>query len=215
MKTTVTLAIVFCMGSALLAEQPESDRARAQQLFRNFDTNADGGINLEEYRAGMVGNMSETRIGKVFKEKDRNGDGQLSLEELLYVPADQRSAATPLPAKDNRPSRAPALGMDKQSTGPSAEIRQRLRLFSNFDRNSDGGISLDEYRAGMAGNMSESRIQRVFQEKDRNRDGKLSIDELMYIPSGQRPWGTPDAKPQSGKSALPQQQLVRPLVAPR
>ena len=193
--------MVFCMGAALLAEQPESDQARAQQLFRNFDVNGDGGISLDEYRAGMVGNMSETRIGKVFKEKDRNGDGRLSLEELLYIPMDQRAAATPPPAKNTPPSGASATSADKQSSGPSAEMRQRQRLFSNFDRNGDGGISLDEYRAGMAGNMSEIRLERVFKEKDRNGDGKLSIDELIYIPSDQRPWGTPDAKPQNEKNA--------------
>jgi Ca2+-binding EF-hand superfamily protein len=53
----------------------------------------------------------------------------------------------------------------------------------------------------MAGNMSETRLERVFKEKDRNGDGKLSVDELMYIPSDQRPWGISDATPQSGKNA--------------
>jgi Ca2+-binding EF-hand superfamily protein len=202
MKTFVTLAIIFCMGAVLLAEQPDADRARAQQIFQNFDTNADGGITLEEYRAGMAGNMSETRVAKVFKEKDRNNDGRLNLDELLYIPMDQRPTATPPPTKDNRPSGASAPGAGKQGSGPSAEVRQRQRLFSNFDRNNDGGISLDEYRAGMAGNMAGSRLDRAFKEKDRNGDGKLNLDELMYIPSDQRPWGTPDAKPQNGKSTV-------------
>lgn len=185
------------MGAILLAEQPDSDRARAEQIFRNFDTNGDGGISLDEYRTGMIGNMSEIRIGKVFKEKDRDGDGRLNLDELLYVPVDQRSA-TPSPREVLKG--AAVSGADKRTSGPSAEMRQRQRLFANFDRNGDGGISLGEYRAGMAGNMSEGRLERVFKEKDRNGDGKLTIDELMYIPADQRPWGTPDAKPQSGKS---------------
>ena len=94
MKTSITLAAVFFSFSVMaFAEDAPAPKNRAQQLFKNFDANSDGGISLDEYKAGMVGNMSPVRVESVFKEKDRNADGKLNLEELLYVPHDQRPAA--------------------------------------------------------------------------------------------------------------------------
>src|ERR1700761_4920141 len=81
MKNTVALLCLFCACASGAAADGAVDMERAQQLFKNFDTNGDGGISLEEYRAGMGANMSELRLEKVFKEKDRDGDGQLNLNE--------------------------------------------------------------------------------------------------------------------------------------
>jgi Ca2+-binding EF-hand superfamily protein len=72
---------------------------------------------------------------------------------------------------------------DEGSTG-DARARQ---IFKNFDANGDGYISFEEYKAGMAGNISPERIVGVFQEKDRNGDGKLTLGELLYVPMDQRP----------------------------
>lgn len=63
-----------------------SSKNRLEQLFKNFDTNGDGGITLDEYKAGMVGQMAPERVPTVFKQKDRNSDGKLTLAELLYHP---------------------------------------------------------------------------------------------------------------------------------
>src|ERR1700761_7100615 len=81
MKNTVALLCLFCTFVSGAVADGAVDMERAQQLFKNFDTNGDGGISLEEYRAGMGTNMSELRLEKVFKEKDRDGDGQLNLNE--------------------------------------------------------------------------------------------------------------------------------------
>ena len=91
-KTPFVVATLLC-ASVFSASADDSSDRRGQQIFRNFDTNGDGGISLEEYKAGMIGNMSPSRIESVFREKDGNNDGKLSIEELFYVPADQRLLA--------------------------------------------------------------------------------------------------------------------------
>jgi len=88
-KTPLTVVALVCSFTVASFADEASSKARLEQTFKNFDTNGDGGISLDEYAAGMVGNMSPQRVPKVFKEKDRNGDGQLSKEELLIVPQDQ------------------------------------------------------------------------------------------------------------------------------
>lgn len=110
MKTSLTIVALFCSYTLVAAADDASSKARLAQLFKNFDTNGDGGISLEEYKAGMVGNMAPERMEKVFHEKDRNKDGKLHLDELAYVPQDQRTA-TPTPEKkdvkkDDKPAKS-------------------------------------------------------------------------------------------------------------
>ena len=101
MKTPLILAAVLCSFAVSAFAEDKTAQERLDQIFKNFDTNGDGGISLEEYKAGMVGNMSPARVPKVFKEKDRNNDGQLSKEELLIVPQDQQPQK-PAPKTDKK-----------------------------------------------------------------------------------------------------------------
>lgn len=98
MKTPIFLLLALSASSlvALAADEkpatakPKRDPA---QLFKNFDRDNDGGISLDEYKAGMTGQMDPARIDGVFKQKDKDGDGKLNLDELLFVPP----KATPPP----------------------------------------------------------------------------------------------------------------------
>jgi Ca2+-binding EF-hand superfamily protein len=174
------LVILIHSSAFLVAAEESAVDARLAQTFKNFDTNGDGGISLEEYRAGMAENMSPGRVERVFREKDRNHDGKLNIPELLYVPQDLRAPV--VPKKEEPKSKAEPI-----SNSTPAPVDARLaQTFRNFDLNKDGGISLDEYKAGMVGNMSADRVATVFVEKDRNRDGKLSMEELVYVPQDQR-----------------------------
>jgi len=182
MKTPLTVVILFCSFTLLAEAADTPPDARLAQIFKNFDRDGDGGISLEEYKAGMVGNMAPERVENVFLEKDRNHDGQLDVQELIYVPQDQRAPATPAPRKDE-PKRKQESATARTDSPADARL---VQTFKNFDTNHDGGISFDEYQVGMSANMSEGRIVKVFAEKDLNHDGKLNLDELLYIPLDQR-----------------------------
>ena len=51
------------------------------------------------------------------------------------------------------------------------------KIFSRKDANSDGSLSLEEYKAGMKDKQLEKADKR-FQKIDANGDGKLSLDEF-------------------------------------
>ena len=107
MKTPLTIVILLCSCAlAAVANEPLS-KERLREIFNNFDTNRDGGISLEEYKAGTAGNIAPQRVEKVFVEKDRNGDGKLNLEEL---PTCRRISGQPpltekSPKKDDKKSK--------------------------------------------------------------------------------------------------------------
>jgi hypothetical protein len=65
---------------------------------------------------------------------------------------------------------------------PAKSKPDPAQTFKKFDRDADGAISLEEYKAGMVGHIAPSRIDEVFKKKDADGDGKLSLPELMYIP---------------------------------
>ena len=51
------------------------------------------------------------------------------------------------------------------------------KIFARKDTNSDGSLTLDEFKAGMKDNALD-KADRRFKKIDSNSDGKLSLDEF-------------------------------------
>lgn len=56
--------------------------------------------------------------------------------------------------------------------------------FSSFDTNSDGLLTIDEFRAGMAGKATDSELTYWFDQLDKNDDGTISQLELIASKTG-------------------------------
>ncbi|HSI14479.1 MAG TPA: EF-hand domain-containing protein [Chthoniobacter sp.] len=61
------------------AAKPKRDPA---EVFKKLDTNGDGKISLDEFKAGPQGKKDPAKAEEIFKKKDKDGDGFLSLEEF-------------------------------------------------------------------------------------------------------------------------------------
>ena len=59
--------------------KPKRDPA---EVFKKLDTNGDGKVSLEEFKAGPAGKKDPAKAEEIFKKKDKDGDGFLSLEEF-------------------------------------------------------------------------------------------------------------------------------------
>ena len=84
----VGVAGLLVVGAADAAEgkgkgkgKGEGKGAPAEKHFKKKDTNGDGKLTLEEFKAGMPAERS-ARADKVFARFDKNGDGSVTLEEF-------------------------------------------------------------------------------------------------------------------------------------
>ncbi len=59
-------------------------------------------------------------------------------------------------------------------------------MFAKIDSNSDGSISLDEWKAGPAGKKDAVKAEEVFKKKDKDSDGKLTKEEAAGGAGGEK-----------------------------
>jgi hypothetical protein len=57
-------------------------RPSPEEIFKKLDTDGDGFLSLEEFKAGPRWQNDQAKAEEVFKKLDTNGDGKLSLEEF-------------------------------------------------------------------------------------------------------------------------------------
>jgi Ca2+-binding EF-hand superfamily protein len=69
--------------AAAIAASPAiaADGAALEAQFKKLDTNSDGTLSLDEYKAGPEGVKDLAKAEAKFKKLDTNSDGVLSLDE--------------------------------------------------------------------------------------------------------------------------------------
>lgn len=76
-------------AASLEAERLQALADAAEKAFREFDTDQDGEVSLEELKAGLekkfMTELSESRIKSLMDAFDDSGDGALQLEEFVTV----------------------------------------------------------------------------------------------------------------------------------
>src|SRR6266853_4717354 len=95
MKSIVSILTVLAAGTmfATAAEEkkeaapgakpeagaPAKPHANPEEAFKKLDTNNDGSLSLDAFKAGK---KDAAKAEEAFKKKDKDGDGKLSLEEF-------------------------------------------------------------------------------------------------------------------------------------
>ena len=69
-------------GQAGGGEGGRRERPNPEEAFKKLDTNNDGSVNLDEFKAGPMAQRNPERAEEAFKRMDKNSDGKLSLEEF-------------------------------------------------------------------------------------------------------------------------------------
>ena len=92
MKTFTTILATLALSSAfaLAADEKPAGGAKAgddkkrnpEETFKKLDTNNDGALSLEEFKAGPMGKRNPDKVDEFFKKHDKDSNGSLSLEEF-------------------------------------------------------------------------------------------------------------------------------------
>ncbi|KAK7319859.1 hypothetical protein RJT34_04587 [Clitoria ternatea] len=128
-------------------------------VFDKFDSNKDGKISQQEYKATMkalgMGN-SVHEVPNIFKVIDLDGDGFINFKEF----------------------------MEAQNKGGGVRTMDIQSAFRTFDRNGDGKISAEEvkemlWRLGERCSLED--CQRMVRAVDTDGDGMVDMDEFMTM----------------------------------
>ena len=61
---------------------PGGGRPNPEEIFKKLDTNNDGSISLEEFKAGPRAQKDPAKAEEIYKQMNKAGDGKLTLEEF-------------------------------------------------------------------------------------------------------------------------------------
>lgn len=152
--------------------QPDDQRPAARRLWE-LDADKNGGVSFEEFKAGpLFQKLPAERQTEIFRRLDTDGDGVIS-------PKDK-----PQPPKRPEGGKRPGRG-DGPPPGPRPD-GQRMnpeRMLKQLDKDGNGSVSFDEFRAGpQAGGLTEDELEDRFEAMDRNKDLKLTREDFPPPP---------------------------------
>lgn len=161
---SVFLLPAICTGAPELRREGgagDGDRGgqpqkRILETWKNADTNGDGMISKEEFAAmKRIALLPEEKREELFKRLDKDGNGSLNREELGKL----------IRAQDGKHQMMPRLW--------------------ELDKNKDGAISLEEFKAGeFIKKLPPEGQEALFRRLDANGDGVISAKDH---PAGARP----------------------------
>ena len=106
MKKLITILSALALSATFAAaadaeKKAEKKAANPEEAFKKLDTNSDGAVTLEEFKAGPAGKRDATKAETTFKRRDKDADGKLTLEE--FKPAPKKNDAAPAAAGEKQP----------------------------------------------------------------------------------------------------------------
>lgn len=119
--TVVALAASLTLVTAADAEKKANKGAALtpEERFKKLDTDGDGFISLDEFKAGPQGKKDPAKAEEIFKKKDKNGDGKLSPEE--FAAGGKKKADAAAPAKDSGAPKADTAAPKADAPAAPAE----------------------------------------------------------------------------------------------
>lgn len=158
----------------------EVDIVNLVRLFKHFDPDGDENISFDEaLPMAKAFNINREELLQVFNEIDDNGDGYLQLDEWITF---LKSKSNKNYIKKKIVDRIEDIEwLEFFLRKPlEVEVENLVKLFSNFDSNSDGNMSFEEaLPMAVAFNLNQQELVLVFDEIDDNGDGYIQLDEWI------------------------------------
>lgn len=153
--------------------QPDGPRQPAHRLAE-LDVDKSGGVSYKEFKAGpLFQKLPAERQTEIFRRLDTDGDGVISPKDKPQPPM--------RPEGGKRPGRGD--GPPPGGPRPDGQRMNPERMLKQLDKDGNGSVSFDEFRAGpQANRLSEDEQEDRFEAMDRNKDQKLTPEDFPPPP---------------------------------
>jgi hypothetical protein len=83
------ISFTVAWGQDEKSGEEHGPRRSPEEMLKKLDTNNDGKISLDEWKAGPRGQKDPARAEEMFNKLDANHDGFITLDELKALPMGQ------------------------------------------------------------------------------------------------------------------------------
>jgi Ca2+-binding EF-hand superfamily protein len=156
---------------------PEIKDDELRAIFREFDLNGDGFIQMNELRSVMVKmgqSPTDEELTAMFNAADKDKDGNIDFQGAylrLVIRWSEKQTAVNLSAEFMGIARANPLSMSLRS------------VFEELDVDGDGHITRSELRTAferMGHSLNDEEIKSIYRQVDVNQDGKINFEGPFF-----------------------------------
>jgi Ca2+-binding EF-hand superfamily protein len=170
-------------------EKDESWERSLATLFKAFDKDGSGSIDVAELASGLVSlgvSLSPDQVMAIREDLDSNGDGTISKSEFEAAVKSKSKSSPP-----KRLSSSSGSGLLDKAWGAIVAVVQRNpdkwesaveSLFLKIDSDSSGEVDLTELVKGLKGlgvQLTDQQRAALMQDMDSDFNGRISLKEVI------------------------------------
>jgi len=130
-----------------------------QAAFNIFDSDGGGEISTRELLKvfKMLGfTPTKDELDEIVEVVDQDGSGEIDFDEFLIM-----------------------MVMQLKEESKSQDETVLKEAFRILDTDKDSYISMDEFKAALAGKANDDEVSELYQDANKKGDGKLDMDEFL------------------------------------
>jgi Ca2+-binding EF-hand superfamily protein len=158
--------------------RPNGGRRPPMPRLWELDVDKSGGVGFEEFKVGhLFQKLPPAKQMEIFQRLDTDRDGVITPKDKPEPPF-KRESGKPHPRRADGPGKPEDPPMDPQ------------RMIRQSDKDGDGALSFEEFRAGPAvKDLTEDEQEDRFEAMDKNHDQKLTHEDFPPPPPPVGPKG--------------------------